>query len=287
MCLEISLKVKPLRLLKVAAVTLVAAYLVLLVGMAFFQERLIFFPRSFDSVEARDADKYVGGEPVAYAMADGTMVRGWHLRRPGRPVVVLYGGNATELSEIAPQLARGLDVDLLAVNYRGYGASEGKPGQDLLVADSLAVLDRFAKEQGVPTDRISLLGVSLGSGVAMQVASKRPVDRIGLVVPFDSLRAVAQERYPFMPVGLLLRHPFDSMEVAPSVKRPIAIVSAGKDLAIPPEHADRLATLLPGRPVVLRLDDCGHDDALFDPACLRHLKQFFHAKPQVAADSAR
>ena len=287
MCLEISLKVKPLRLLKVAVVTLVAAYLVLLVGMAFFQERLIFFPRHFNSAEARDADKYVGGEPVAYAMADGTTVRGWHLRRPGRPVVVLYGGNATELSDIAPQLARGLDVDLLAVNYRGYGASEGKPGQDVLVADALAVLDRFAKEQGVPTDRISLLGISLGSGVAMQVAAKRPVDRIGLVVPFDSLRAVAQERYPFMPVGLLLRHPFDSTEVAPSVKRPVAIVSAGKDLAIPSAHADNLATVLPGHPVVLRLEDCGHNDTLLDPACLGHLKQFFHAKPQVAVDSTR
>ena len=175
---------------------------------------------------------------------DGARLHGWLRRGTGgagrRGLVIYFGGNAEEVS------GQVLDADavapwsLAAFNYRGYGLSEGRPSETALVADALVVYDRLAAREDIDPDRIVVFGRSLGSGVAVPLAAARPVRGVVLVSPFDSLRSVGRRHYPFVPVSLLLRHPFDSLAHAPSLEAPLLVIAGERDRIIPAPHSKRL-----------------------------------------------
>jgi len=160
-------------------------------------------------------------EEIAFATADGPQVRG-RLAPASRggpaPLIVYYGGNAEDATGQAfePWPA---EWALALVNYRGYGASEGRPSERALCADALVVLDALARRPDVDAARIVLVGRSLGTGVATQVAGQRPVQGVVLISPYDSMVALARDHYPFLPVRWLLRHRFDSVARAPGSRR--------------------------------------------------------------------
>ncbi len=128
----------------------------------------------------------------------------------------------------------------LLVNYRGYGLSTGTPTEQNIMGDSLAILDSVLKETGRTPDDVILVGQSLGSGVATQIASVRNVKKLVLLVPFDSLLETARGLFPYLPVKLLLPDHFRSDLAAPKVACPVSILAAGSDEVIPPDHAKRL-----------------------------------------------
>jgi pimeloyl-ACP methyl ester carboxylesterase len=174
--------------------------------------------------------------------ADGPRLRGWLVGAlAGRaPLVVYYGGNAEEVSWQAREAGWPADWSLALVNYRGYGASEGKPSERHLFADALVAFDALAGRPDVDSSRIVLFGRSLGSAVAVHVAAERPVAGVILVSPFESMIAVGRRHYPWLPVGLLLRHPFDSGARAPAIRAPLLAIVAEQDTIIPPVHSRRL-----------------------------------------------
>ena len=129
---------------------------------------------------------------------------------------------------------------MAAVNYRGYGLSEGRPGEAALAADALAVYDLLAARWGRRPGAHRRLWRSLGSGVAVQLAAKRPVRAVMLVSPFDSLRSIARKQYPIIPVSLLLKHPFDSLARAPGIEAPLLVLAGERDTLIPPALSRRL-----------------------------------------------
>ena len=151
-------------------------------------------------------------EDLAFTAEDGVVVRGWLVRsaRTPAPLIVYYGGNAEEVSWQAGE-PWPVDWSLALVNYRGYGQSEGKPSEQTLFADAEIAFDALAARADVDRSRIVLVGRSLGSGVATYVASRRQVAGVVLISPYDSVTALAQRHYPFLPVRLLLKHPFDSL----------------------------------------------------------------------------
>jgi uncharacterized protein len=187
---------------------------------------------------------------VVLRSADGTRLSGWLMtpRAPGpHPAVVYFGGRSEEVSWVvrdAEHLFPGLQV--LAVNHRGFGESHGVPGERELVEDGCACVDWLCDAGRVPDiSRIAIVGRSLGSGIAVQVAAKRPVAAVVLVTPFDSVLAVARKRIPAAPIGLILRHRFESIKVADQVQSPVLIVRAERDDVVPHPHTDALATRLP------------------------------------------
>jgi len=109
---------------------------------------------------------------------------------------------------------------LALVNYRGYGASEGSPSERALFADALLVLDALRERPDVDPARVALVGRSLGSGVATYVAANRPVAGVALVSPYDSVTALARRQFPWLPIELLLRHPFDSRSRGKGMPKP-------------------------------------------------------------------
>ncbi len=170
---------------------------------------------------------------------NGAKLSGWLIEKKGQPLLVYYGGNAMDISMMLPYLDRFPHAKLL-VNYRGYGLSTGSPTEQDIMGDSLAILDSVLKETGRTPDDVILVGQSLGSGVATQVASVRHVKKLVLLVPFDSLLETARGLFPYLPVRLLLPDHFRSDLAAPKVACPVSILAAGADEVIPPHHAKQL-----------------------------------------------
>ena len=220
----------------VLALVLGYAAIAVLVWLA--QERLMFFPRA------------ALGSPKAPA--------GWQLEE-----VRITVGDGTALRRRAHQDSR--ERAVLLVNYRGYGKSSGSPGEKPLVADAIEIYDWAAKRDDVDPARIAVHGRSLGSGVAVQLAAARPVRCAVLTTPFSSALDVARSAYPWLPVSLLMRHPFDSMAHAPSLKVPALVLIGEADRVIPVESSERLAAAWGGTVERLRLPGFGHNDIGLHP----------------------
>ena len=193
----------------------------------FAQDRLIFFPQPVASTAHLPAH----AEPFAVATADGTTLRGWIARGTTvpAPTVVYFGGNAEEVSWTLADTRWPREWTIVALNYRGYGASEGKPGERELIGDALAIYDAVAARDGIDRTRIVTFGRSLGTALATHLAAERPVAGVVLVSPYDSLAAIGHHHYPWLPVSLLLRHRFDASKDAGRCRTPLLAIAAQAD----------------------------------------------------------
>jgi pimeloyl-ACP methyl ester carboxylesterase len=234
---------------------------VLLLGvpatMYLAQDSLLFFPQPLVGPPrvVRPA------EPLEFEREEGVKLRGWLVKaaEARAPLVIFYGGNAEELSwqMTEPWPA---DWSLALVNYRGYGESDGNPSEAALFGDALAVFDVLARRPDVNPARIVLVGRSLGSGIAVYVAAERPVAAVLLISPYDSMTALGQRHYPWLPVGLLLKHPFDSASRAPRIGVPLLAIAGGRDRIIPPAHSRKLVEAWGGPKRFVELGDADHND---------------------------
>jgi pimeloyl-ACP methyl ester carboxylesterase len=161
------------------------------------------------------------------------------------------------------------------VNYRGYGQSAGLPGEKEMVSDSLALYDLFRKETDLTETRLFLMGRSLGTGVAVQVAAARPALGLILITPYETIAAVAKFRYPWLPIERLLRHPFRAIDFAPKIKIPALVILAEFDEMIPIESGRRLGEALGGPAEVLTLPT-GHMDINKHPAYFEAINRFIN-----------
>jgi len=195
------------------------------------QDRLVFFPQPIVSTTHLPA----AATPLEIVAEDGIRLRGWIRRSSSAPapVVLYFGGNAEEVSWTLADKRWPADWSIVAINYRGYGASEGKPGEAALVSDALAIYDAVAAQADVDRARIVAFGRSLGTGIAVKLATKRPLAGVVLVSPYDSLVAIGKTHYPWLPVGLLLRHRFDVAAEAPALRVPLLAIVGDRDAIIP------------------------------------------------------
>jgi pimeloyl-ACP methyl ester carboxylesterase len=246
------LKVDLLGWLVVAAVLLVGVP----ATMYLAQDSLLFFPQPL--VGPPRVARPV--EPLEVEREEGVKVRGWLVKGTGprAPLVVFYGGNAEELSW---QMSEPWPADwsLALVNYRGYGESDGDPSEAALFGDALAVFDALARRPDVDRARVVLVGRSLGTGVATYVAAERPVAAVVLISPYDSMTALGQRHYPWLPVGMLLKHPFDSESRAPRIEAPLLAIAGGRDRIIPPSHSRRLVEAWGGPKRFVELPGADHN----------------------------
>lgn len=242
----------------VAGVALGVALLIWL-----FQERMIFFPRP---LEHRPAPR-PNVEEITISVADGVKLRGWLVKARGAlaPLVIYFGGNAEEVSWLGEAAGNFAGWSVLLVNYRGYGESEGKPGERELVADAIAIHDYAKRRPDVNPGRIVAMGRSLGSGVAVHLAAERPLRGVILVSPYDSLVAVAKHHYPFLPVSLMLRHRFDSVARAPQIEAPLLCLVAAEDRIIPLSRSRTLFEAWRGRKTWHEVPRADHDGIAGEP----------------------
>jgi len=225
------------------------------------QDSLLYYPAARAGPLPAASDQYTA-EPLAIARPDGVELRGW-LVRPAHsiaPLVIYYGGNAEEVSWQIAMAHRFGGRAVALVNYRGYGESGGRPSEAALFADALVAYDRLVARADVDGNRVAVMGRSLGSGVAVHVAAHRPVDRVVLVSPYDSVAAVAAVHFPATLVRWVLADRYDSAALAPSIHASALMVAARRDEIIPPAHSRRLYELWGGEKQWLELPDAGHND---------------------------
>ena len=212
--------------MKLAAVAALG-YLAFCGLLALFQRSLIYFPQPRSN---RDATS------LTLTTADATIEVTTRLRQLP-DAVVYFGGNAEDVSWGLEDLEAAFpDHDLYLMHYRGYGGSEGRPTEAALFSDSLALFDLVRRDH----TRIVVVGRSLGSGVAAFLASQRPVSRLVLVTPFDSVLEVAARSFWFVPVRWLLRDRFESVKYVPGITAPTTMIAAEHDVEIPRRHTDAL-----------------------------------------------
>jgi uncharacterized protein len=207
---------------------------------------------------------------------NGVMLNGW-LVNIGKPGAVIYfGGNAERIENMRGHFAKWFpDSSVYLVPYRGYGASEGEPSEDAIFEDALAIFDQVrARQPGAP---IVVIGRSLGSGVASYVASQRPVAKLALVTPFDSMANVAQSHYPWLPARWLVSDRYESTRYLANYRGPLLVVRAGRDAVVPAESTDRLIASLPRPPRLLDLPKADHASVVTDPAYGAALADFVGA----------
>ena len=248
-------------------VALIAATVCLLIYLR--QDGLLFYPQPLSEADARAVERNAArSERFELKTADGTHLRGWLVRGPSQaswPLVIYFGGNAEEISWLLPEFSRIPAYATLLVNYRGYGLSEGLPSEAALFNDALEVYDNIVQRSGVDARRVVVMGRSLGTGVATYVASKRPIAGAVLISPYDSMVAVAHSVYPLLPVGLLLRHRFESDRRAPSIHAPLLALAAAQDTLISPERSKRLVEMWGGTSRFELLDGVDHNTITMHP----------------------
>jgi pimeloyl-ACP methyl ester carboxylesterase len=164
----------------------------------------------------------------------------------------------------------------LSVNFRGYGKSAGRPSEKDLFSDALEIFDTI---QAQNKDRpICLIGRSLGSGVACYVASSRKIKSLILITPFDSIRSVAQGQYAIIPIGPLLKHPFDSMTYSQKITVPTLFLLAQSDVLIPRKNSLTLFEHWPSTKSKFIVPDSDHNNMLWNqfgrPKLIDYINEF-------------
>ena len=202
----------------------------------------------------------------------GATLKVWHIAHGSDRAILYFGGNAEDVAwNIDPLTALFPEDDVYLVNYRGYGGSSGSPSEAGLFEDAEAVFDRIRKNHAM----VSVIGRSLGSGVAVHLASVRDVGRIVLVTPYDSVMSVAKSQFAIFPVSLMLKDRFDSYSKADDIDVPTLVLLAEDDRIIPHRHSERLVTAL--APEQLRLQtirNTNHDSIVQSEEYLRALHEF-------------
>jgi pimeloyl-ACP methyl ester carboxylesterase len=230
----------------------------------FAQESLLFFPQPVSSTAHLPARAL----RLEVAAADGTHLRGWIVKGTAAPApaVIYFGGNAEEVSWTISDNRWPRDWTIVGVNYRGYGTSEGKPGEPALTADALVIYDAVTKRDDVDPRRIVVFGRSLGTAIATHLAAERPVAGAILVSPYDSMTAIGKLHYPWLPVSLLLRHRFDAVPDAKRNTMPMLAIVGGADSIIPAERSRALFDAWAGPKTWLVVPRAGHNDLGNDAA---------------------
>ena len=235
-----------------------AFYLGLAALMYVVQRSLMYFPEAMRTAPA--AAGFPQAQEVVLDTADGEKVIAWHVPpRAGQPVVLYFHGNGGSLRLRVDRFQRiaASGVGLVALSYRGYGGSTGKPTEEGLINDARAAYAFAAERHPAP---ISVWGESLGSGVAVALAAEKPVARVVLDAPFTSTLDVARANYWYLPVSLLMKDQFRSDQRIARVKAPVLIMHGEVDQIIPISYGERLFAMIPGEKQFIRFRGAYHVD---------------------------
>jgi fermentation-respiration switch protein FrsA (DUF1100 family) len=237
----------------------VCAY-VLLVGALYLMQRSMLYHPTATRIPPAEAGLPEAQE-VVLTTSDGEKLIAWHVPPRGdKPVVIYFHGNA-EIVAWRAQQHRATIADgtgLIAVNFRGYGGSTGTPTEDGLHRDAQAAY-AFAAER-YPPRRIALWGSSLGTGVAVRLASEKPVGKLILESPYTSTAEVAASLFPWAPVRWLMKDQLHSDQRIGAVHVPLLIIHGAMDDVIPIRLGERLFALANEPKRFIRYDKAGHND---------------------------
>ena len=247
-------------------VFLVAAvvYMIICIYVYLNQRAFMYFPQR--------GVLYTAEQPIEILSGDITL-RGWVVNEGNDEAVIYFGGNAERPEAGIPDFKRIFsDRTIYLINYRGYGDSGGSPAEEGLYADALAIYDHVSQNHS----KVSVIGRSLGTGVATYLASQRSVEKLVLVEPFDSMVSVGRAAYPFFPVHIMIKDRYDSASRAGRITSRTLIIMAGRDEIIPAWSTEKLILEFDQSILeVVVIEDATHNDIQNYPHYYTVLEDFF------------
>ncbi len=240
--------ISPIRVVLVLVTGAVAAYLLLVILAWRFQDRLA-FPAVPASLPSPAALGIPHGDRIVVTAPDGVELRGWYLApspAPSEgeraPALIWFPGNMETIEGIAPVLSRlrPPGIGVVVLDYRGYGKSGGEPTEQDVYSDAMAVWSYLTGRPEIDSTRIAVYGRSIGSAVALYLATERPVRAVVLDSPFTSGRDMAKEHYSFLP-SALIRLGLDNIARAKRLKVPLLVFHGSEDRIAPVEMGRSVA----------------------------------------------
>ncbi len=257
-------------------------------ALLYFAQTWLLFPGAGRPSQRLDHPR--APERLVLPSGDGRAeLHGMLFRAPANDadLVIGFGGNGQDAEILAQDLAADFPDQQVAVfHYRGYGPSTGRPGEVALLADALTIHDALTERLRPP--RCFAIGISLGSAVAAYLSKARGLAGILLVTPFDSVAAIAKEAYFWLPVDLLLRHRFATVDFMAGNATPVAVIAAERDRVVRPERTRALVERLAKLVFYQVLTDAAHNTLyqlpIFEQALEAAFAALRGAADQVGAD---
>ena len=232
-------------------------YGLLVLGLVLFQRRLQYLPDRRHTPIARAG--LAGGEELRLKTADGESLVAWHFPpQRDKPTILYFHGAAGALAKRVPRLRLFVEsgFGVLAVSYRGYSGSTGRPSEGGLLQDAECAYRAARARYGA--DQLIIVGASLGTGVAVALASRHEAAALVLLAPFLSAMDVAARRFPFAPVKWLMRDRFRTDLAIARVQTPVLMIHGERDPIVPIRSGRRLFELANPPKVFLSVPGGGH-----------------------------
>ena len=237
------------------------AYVVWALVLFFMQPKFVFRP--IRDVCYTPGELGLDYEDVPFSAADGVKLHGWYVPAEDAHFPVLFchgnGGNVAHRLD-ALDIFNRMGLNCFVFDYRGYGKSEGKPGEQGTYADARAACDWLQSHKKVPPDRIIILGKSLGASIAAHLAAERPARGLVLESGFTSYVDMGRRYYPYMPVRWFARFRYDTIGHIRRVKCPVLVLHSRDDTVVPFEFGRQLYEAA-GEPKQFVELTGGHNDA--------------------------
>lgn len=250
---------KLIKFFKIIGIIMGVIYLAICALLYAKQDDLLFHPQPTTKQEVAEIlNQYPALDTLSFVMKDGNRTCGYISKdtiKEKLPLVMYFGGNAEEVSHLADYKAYFPNSIMVLMNYRSFGLSQGKISEQTMFSDALEIYDKLVANPEVDANNVIVMGRSMGTGVATYVSSQRKTNATVLITPYESIIDVAQEKYPFVPISWLIKHPFKSKEYAASVTTPVLSLIAKNDQVIPPHHAHHLMEAWKGNTEVFEVNE--------------------------------
>jgi hypothetical protein len=227
-----------------------------------FEDSLIYFPSR--ALDLTPAELGLPFEEAWLTAEDGVRIHGWFLPARGSRFTVLFAhGNAGNIShrlDRARLMLSRLGADVLLFDYRGYGRSEGRPGEQGTYRDARAAHEYLVGRRGIRPERLVLFGESLGSAVVLDLALSRPCRGLVLESPFTSVPDMARKVLPILPLGRLLTTKYDNRAKAALLEVPLLVLHGDRDGLVPFAHGRRVFEAAPEPKRFFQIPGADHND---------------------------
>lgn len=268
---------KLIKFFKIIAIIIVVIYIGICTLLYFSQDSLLFHPQPTDQSEiAKIIQSNPGFDTISFIMQDGNRTSGFLSKDTvpeKQPLVLYFGGNAEEVSHLMEYRNYFPNTVMALINYRSYGLSKGTISEKTMFSDALEVYDQLITNPKVDRDKIIVVGRSIGTGVATYLSSQRKTRATVLITPYENMIEVAFEKYPFVPIGLLINHRFESDLYAPKIETPMLALISANDQVIPKHHAYALTKAWKGKTDVLEVNE-NHNSIMHNEEVWKRIEAF-------------
>ena len=252
--------------LKYLAIAAVVLYIIVAIRVYLKQDNEIFHPEKAPKNIVLVNSKI---KKITFKTSDNITLEGAYLENGKyKPLIIYFGGNSNNAISFLNVVNEIKDFNFLVFNYRGYANSRGTPSEKKILSDAVEIYDHFAKGKDV-----YLIGRSLGSSVATYLASKRTTKGLVLITPFDSILNMAQAKYPYLPMKLILKHHFETYKYIEFVRSPVAIINVEEDEVIPYKNYLNLEKYIRNLVFKATLKDTTHMAVFTHPDFVKTLKK--------------